>query len=214
MRRALTVRLILLLAFSAIAVAVAAFGYFSWRDASPERIVEAQLAGRRFIFAQSYARDGGTTAGGMTDRLAFVASFPTFKPPAPNARSGPATIAVTLTPKDDAQDPAERPSNLYARFLAEDTENGPAGLIMRRFEANSPYDLELLYLAPPDGHGFFARCPKPGAGIGDKCLSIFRDGTIDVELRYAPALLDHWDALYPGVRNMIARMAPRAKKTR
>lgn len=208
------VRILLLFVLSALCIGALAFGFVLWNDASPERVVEAEIAGARFSFPQTYARDDAASAGGMTDRLALLAVFPNFSAPKPRERAGPMMVSVTVSPKDDSPDPAERPTNLYARFLTEETKAGPGGLILRSFEANSPYDLELLYLAPPDGHSFFARCPKPRSPAGDACLSIFRDGALDIELRYAPGLLEHWDALYEGARAMLARLSAPRKKPR
>ena len=86
---------------------------------------------------------------------------------------------------------------------------GPEGLILRRFEQGSPYDLEELYIAPPDGRTFFARCLKPSeadAAARDFCLFLFREDDLDVELRFAPALLEHWEALTEGAHAFLARI--------
>lgn len=206
-------RLLLLFVFAAICVAAAALGLLMWEDASPERIIEAQVSGVRFFYRQAYARDEATTAGGLSDRLSFVASLPNFAPPDAHDRIGPSVVAVTVTPKDDSPDPSLRPTTLYARFLSDETAAGPGGLILRHFEANSPYDLEQLYVSP-DARSFFARCPKPGGAAGDTCLSMFRDGPLDIELRYAPALLEHWSALSDGARAMLAKMTAPRKKVR
>lgn len=190
------------------ALAVGALALVFWRDDAPGRVIEADLAGARFAFARGYARDAATASGGMTDRLSFVASFPDFRPLAARDRAHAQMVVVTVTPKDDGPDPAERPSGLYARFLSADVVDGPGGLLLRRFEPNSPYDLEQLYIAPPDGRSFFARCPKAqSTALGESCLSVFRDGGLDVELRYAPELLERWDALFDGARVMLARMS-------
>jgi hypothetical protein len=121
----------------------------------------------------------------------------------------PETVLITITPKDDSLEPADRPAKLYARFLEGETEAGPGGLVLRRFETGSPYDLELLYVGPPDGRGFFARCPKgqdTSAVAPDMCLSLFRDRSLDVELRFAPQLLPQWEALFDGARGFLGRI--------
>lgn len=189
------------------ALAVAALSFFFWRADAPDRVIEAELAGAHFAFARGYARDAATASGGMTDRLNFIAAFPDFRPPAASHRGNAQIVVVTVAQRDEGPDPGERPSALYARFLSADVLDGPGGLLLRRFEPNSPYDLEELYIAPPDGRSFFARCPKAkGATLGETCLSVFREGGLDVELRYAPILLERWDALYDGARAMLARM--------
>jgi len=171
-------------------------------------IVEAEMAGAKFLYARSYARDEATGAGGLADRLAFVASFPAFTPVTTKQRaaSTPA-VMVTVTPKDDGLDPSERPGKLYARFLTSDALSGPGGLVLRKFEQGSPYDFELLYISPPDGRTFFARCPRAHNGLASEgCLSMFRDGAFDVELRFPSIYLEHWDVLYDGAHGLVSRM--------
>lgn len=184
-----------------------------WRDGDSGRIVETDVGGARFAFPAAYARDEAAASGGFTDRLALEARFPDFSPPAAKGGKGPALVFVTISLKDDSVDPAERPARLYARFLEGDAFSGPGGLILRRFERDTPYDLEQLYLAPPDGSSFFARCPKPAdarqAAPAGQCLSLFRAGALDIELRFAPALLEHWEALNQGAHAFIDRIAMR-----
>ncbi len=144
--------------------------------------------------------------------------FPDFGPPAralkalsPEGLTERARndVFITVSLKDDGVDPADRPMQLYARFLQAETVAGPAGLVMRRFEQGSPYDLEQLYVAPPDGRDFFARCPKAesdGAAPEELCLSVFRVDGLDVELRFAPALLENWEALNEGARAFLGRI--------
>ncbi len=171
--------------------------------------VLADLGGVKFAYTSDYARDETTAAGGLSDRLAFLVSFPRFLPP-DGARDRQKLVKVTLTPADEGLDPRERPSKLYARFLTPEALEGPSGLVLRRFEAESPYDSEELFLAPPDGRSFFARCPKAQVGApAEGCLSVFRTGPVDVELRYPPELLEHWDALYEGARTLLSRMQRR-----
>ena len=192
------------------ALVAVAGGYFLFAHGeAPGSEVQAELAGVKF----RYARDEATGSGGLSDRLGFLAAFPTFAPV--KSAPDPRAVTVTLTAKEEGLAPAERPSKLYARFLTPETFSGPGGLIERHFEEGSPYDSEALLIAPPDGKNFFARCPKPQAGApGEACISLFREGALDVELRYAPALLEHWDALIDGAHAMLAKMTapPRRAK--
>jgi hypothetical protein len=170
------------------------------------RLVRAKLAGVKFVYDSAFARDDATAGGGLSDRLAFLASFPSFGPP---STTGGQIIQITLSPVEDVLDPQDRPAKLYARFLTAEALEGPGGLVLREFEPDSPYQTEELLLAPPDGRSFFARCPKAQLGApGEGCLSMFRAGTIDVELRYPPSLLEHWETLYEGARGVLGRMQP------
>lgn len=194
-----------------------AYGVLRGRDAPGDK-VEADIGEAHFSFDPAYARDEFTAVGGFTDRLAFVAVFPDFSSPGrvekPSPGKSRATLAkskvlITVALKDDGMDPADRPTKLYARFLRGEAFAGPNGLVMRHFENGSPYDIEELYIAPPDGKEFFARCPRNKSESGvvsELCLSIFRVDGLDVELRYAPDLLEHWGALNEGARGFLARI--------
>jgi hypothetical protein len=184
----------------------------------PAATVEANIGDTRFAFAPAYARDEATAAGGFQDRLAFVAVIPDFSPPprparalAPKALTERArdNVFITVSSKDDGVDPADRPMQLYARFLEAETASGPGGLVMRRFEQGSPYDLEQLYVAPPDGRDFFARCPKPASddlASAELCFFVFRVDGLDVELRFPPAQLENWETLNEGARAFLGRV--------
>lgn len=199
-------------------VAASAFGVANSRRSPPRASVEADIADVRFSFPAAYARDAATAGGGPVDRLAFAATFPDFAPlePASAARAPRARIDgdekivfVTVSPPDEAIEPADRPSRLYARFLGANVWSGPRGLVMRRFERGTPYELEELYVAPPDGRAFFARCltSRPvEKTLPQTCLSIFRTQSLDVELRFSPLLLQRWDALISGARDFIERI--------
>jgi len=207
----------LFLALFALLVSVAAgiVALSLLRAAAPSQLVQAEIGGAHFTFAPTLARDEETLAGGFAERLAFVATFPDFGPRPPRSAPGGRAsrqgelVFVTVTPKDEALEPAERPSRLYARFLEAEAFVGPGGLVMRRFEKGSPYDLEQLYIAPPEGREFFARCPKTqdgASGAEEPCLFLFRVDGLDVELRFAPALLEQWEALTEGARGFLARI--------
>ncbi|MDJ0449067.1 hypothetical protein [Methylocystis sp. JR02] len=208
-----SMRLFIAFILLALCIAVGTVLLFSARGNAPNETIHAEVAGVSFSYARAYARDETTGVGGMADRLSFIVSYPGFAPVKAKPRVGE-PVTFTVTSKDDGLDPSERPAKLYARFLTPETLDGPGGLVLRRFEPGSPYDSEELFIAPPDGSAFFARCPKPETGApGEGCISVFRKGALDVELRYAPALLENWDALYEGAQTLLARMtAPQTKK--
>lgn len=203
--------LVLLLLISAAAGAI---GLVRLREPPPDALVEADVAGHRFVFPAALARDAATRSGGLANRLAFLAVFPEFTPRvaarAASGADGPrrddTLVFITVTPRDEAIDPADRPARLYTRFLESEVSTGPGGLILRRFENGSPYEQEQLYLAPPDGRAFFARCPKRGSrgpSDGPACLWLLRWRSVDVELRFAPALLEQWELLVDGASGFL-----------
>jgi hypothetical protein len=214
-------RLFLALLFVLLLAGIGA-AFLIWPDDDPDKLVEASTGESHFVYARAYARDEATAAGGYADRLAFVALFPNFAPvnraaqPA-GPRAARELVFVTIAPQDESGDPAERPTRLYSRFFEPDASSGPGGLILRRFEAGSPYDLEEIFLAPPAGRAFFARCPKAaaaGATPAEPCLSVFRVGALDVELRFQPALLAYWETLIDGARGFVGRLAGQGRRRR
>ncbi|HXY58915.1 MAG TPA: hypothetical protein VEH76_10070 [Methylocystis sp.] len=214
MRALLGLGLLLLLAL------VAALFLVETSEDAPDAPVETAIGAAHLIYPRGYARDEASAVGGLTDRLSLMAELPDFTPPrgkGSKAGQNPQNdvVLITISAKDDSLDPKDRPRGLYARFLESRVWVGPEGLILRRFEQGSPYDLEELYIAPPDGRTFFARCPKPGEteAAADFCLFVFREDDLDVELRFAPALLEHWEALTEGAHAFLARIrAPREKR--
>jgi hypothetical protein len=178
-------------------------------------VATATIGAAEFVYPVAFARDEATAAGGGADRLAFITRFPDFSPPRADANQRSLArgfdknlVLISVSAKDDSLDPKDRPSRLYARFLESGASVGPEGLVMRRFQQGSPYDLEQLYIAPPDGRAFFARCPSRAdeTPAQDFCLFVFREDNLDVELRFAPALLEHWEALSEGVHAFLARI--------
>ncbi|CAN2534403.1 hypothetical+protein [Methylocapsa aurea] len=195
-------------------LAAGAYRLLRKADAPEPAIVAASIGDARFAYSPAYARDESTRYGGALERLSFIAVVPDFAPPQkpsadPRSRAAeeldPMRVFVTLAPRDEALDPAERPSRLYARFLESEVWSGPGGLVLRRFEPGSPYELEQLYLAPPDGRAFFARCPRRDAGFlgSAPCLWALRWKTLDVEARFSAPLLRDWEALARGLRAFL-----------
>jgi hypothetical protein len=116
-------------------------------------------------------------------------------------------IFVAILRNDGVLDPADRPQDLYGRFLEPDAWQNPGGLLLRRFEAGSPYHDEELFIAPPDGKLFSARCRKTGKGaeatIGESCIWRFRHQGADLQVRFAPELLPQWETMTTGLQRLL-----------
>lgn len=214
-------RLILGLALFAL-LALGAALYLALGHAGDNSNVVAAIGATQFAYPVAFARDEATAAGGGAGRLAFIARFPDFSPPLADLKrriiaqsSDQNLVQLVVSAADDSLDPKDRPKRLYARFLESEASVGPDGLVMRRFKQGSPYDLEQLYVAPPDGRRFFARCPNSANAAGrpaqDFCLFVFRRDGLDVELRFAPALLEHWEALADGAKAFLMRIRAGAR---
>ena len=173
--------------------------------------VEASLGETRLRFMPALARLPEARSGGALDQIDLAVRFPDFQAPQRQVDGTvPAMVFIRLTPQDHSLDPAERPVRLYAPFLELAGWHQEGGLVMRRFAAGSPYQTDDLYLAPPEGRLFWARCLRPAeppVPLPDTCLSDLRLHGLDVQVRFDPALLPEWERLDAGVRRLVEGMA-------
>jgi hypothetical protein len=182
-----------------------------WPAAPPEVSRDFLLAGRHLRFQTSYLRATGLTE---PDRIDLAVIAPDFTPagvlqiipPTGDAAAkSRAQIFVTLTPaekNEKAASPAER----YGPYLGSEAQVGDGGLLRRRFEENSPFAGEDLFLSPPDGEEFSARCPRPkipADGLPDLCLATFRIEGISAQLRFDPVWLGQWSVLRANVLLLV-----------
>jgi len=186
-----------------------------------QRMVEVTIGATRLRLDAAYLRnqenrDDGRL-GGHLGELVIAASFDSFRPAPPIGplrpdmmQADPYLIVMTLRPADPKLDPADRTAKLYARFLESDTWSNPGGLVMRRFTKGSPYASEELYIAPPEGRQFAARCMRPTQphdGLPDTCIAETRVENLDINIRFSPDLLVDWDKLLRGVQGLVLSMA-------
>jgi hypothetical protein len=191
--------------FVLLLVALAAWRL--WPSPAPEESKNFSLAGERLHFAASYLRSGETQDPERIDLLVLAPDFtaaaadPQRLPAAGEAGDkGRAEIFMTLTPapKIEGRAAAATPAERYGPYLAAEAQVADGGLLRRRFEDNSPYAGEDLYLAPPDGEEFYARCQRqkiPDDGLPNTCLAEFRIESILAQIRFDPAWLGQWPVL-------------------
>ena len=202
-------KLILIATLAAIALAAALVGLRLAEQTQTDGPREAMICETRLRLAPGLARFPIVRRGGLLERLDLAVSFPDFRPAGDRASAGKAALFITLSAADRAVEPADRPTTLYARFLAEEIVERADGLAMRRFQPGSPYEFEDLYIAPPEGRAFAARCTRPKQppdGLPETCLTDLRLGGLDAQLRYAPELLPRWELLVSGARALIETM--------
>ncbi|MGL4324907.1 MAG: hypothetical protein ACRCTD_12790, partial [Beijerinckiaceae bacterium] len=154
-------------------------------------------------------------AGGALERADLIIQWPDFQPAqlvvrdkdGHPAAAQPAHHLLVNVRAMEGANPAKHATALYGRFLDGDTVSNTSGLIMRRFKTSSPYADEELFVSPPDGEEFTARCPRQDAvgNINGRCLAQFRVGQVDMTVNFDAALLSEWQQVRDGAVNLIAR---------
>lgn len=213
---------LLVYAFGATLVAGSgALGWYITQRANQNRtLVVSAIGDVTLAYAPAYARFGGGRSGGRFETLELAATFPDFRPAGDSATplseadgSGKnALVFFTFARADRKMDPTDLVALLYARFLEPGVEETEDGLIKRMFQDSSPYQGEDLYFAPPEGRTFAARCTrptKPSDGLPETCLAVFREGGLDISIRFGRPLLAQWERLAPGARALAQTMLAR-----
>ena len=168
----------------------------------PPYPVLSQVGQARLEVPSPLLRVVGQRRGGVQPRLDLAVAWPSLGPvpPAPalagaTARLGPVILVSIAAPADPAE---PRSAVVHARFLEPTAATVAGGLIQRRFRAGSPYAGEELYIAPPDGERFSARCEtrtRQAEGLPDLCIAELRRGDLALLLRFEPTLLEHWESI-------------------
>ncbi|MGL4496209.1 MAG: hypothetical protein ACRCUX_10360 [Beijerinckiaceae bacterium] len=160
-------------------------------------------------------RRGAQRSGGMLERADLILSWPEFNAAqlverdasgSPIAAQPARHVLLSLRAAEGA-DPARHTATLYGRFLDGETGTTTGGLIVRRFRDNSPYHGEELFISPPDGEEFAARCPQQTVtgAVNGRCLAQFRVGMFDATVNFDASLLPEWQHLRERTLGLIAR---------
>jgi hypothetical protein len=197
------------LAFAGAGVGVAIFWWTAQPVATTRDPIPISIGNADFAIPPAFARGGALPRPGAQERVDLALSMPDFSPAGLNNAGG--TVFIALLRQDGVIDPAERVDSIYGLFLEPDVWRNPGGLLLRRFRPESPYADEELFISPPDGRLFAARCRKPAlpsergrAGdIGEACLWRFRADGVDVQVRFSPDALPVWESLADGVRARV-----------
>jgi hypothetical protein len=212
--------MVLLLALAGAAAGVVIFTLTQPADdrIGAARIVPVTIEGLRLSVPAAYFRSGIIPRGTSAERIDLIADFPEMNagekrgPAADQQKISQRQVFIAVMRSDGLIDPAERPQEIYGRFLEPDIWDNPGGLMMRRFAPDSPYGDEELFLAPPEGRRFSARCRKSlkaADDIGEACLWRLRQAGADVQVRFSPDLLTQWEALESGTLHLLSAWAGR-----
>jgi hypothetical protein len=197
------------LALLGAAAGIALFWWSSRPSPGVREPIPVMIGGAAFQIPPAFVRAGALPRPGTQDRVDLALAFPGLEPP---VQGGPSTnVFLALLREDGVVDPSDRVDQIYGRFLEPDIWQNPGGLLLRRFSAESPYADEELFISPPDGRMFTARCRKPppagqprAVDIGESCLWRFRINGADAQVRFPPELLPQWELLAEGLRARIA----------
>lgn len=114
-----------------------------------------------------------------------------------------AAVSLVFITSDDSLAPSERVKMLYARFLSSDATPAEGGLIRRQFRSGTPYEGETLFLSPPEGRAFAARCPNSESpGIPATCFAEIRHAGFDIQIQLAQRDLALWEKIVARAREL------------
>jgi hypothetical protein len=114
-----------------------------------------------------------------------------------------ALVSLVFTTSDKSLSPSERVRMLYARFLSSEATPASGGLIRRQFRDGTPYEGETLFLSPPEGRAFAARCPTaPSPDLPVTCYAEIRHAGFDIQIQLARRDLALWEKIVARVREL------------
>ena len=191
-----------LAAVCALAVGLGAYGLRPPAAPVPAP-VDVVVAGVAVTVPSTWLRAGPVPPAAPVERLdLIVPTSELMRTVGVEDAPGDQPVFVTLSRPGGSMDPADRTTLLHARFLSAAVAPGAAGLIRRAFRSGTPYASEDLYLAPPDGRAFAARCFRSAAAANMKaaCLAELRQNGLDLQVRFAPVVLPFWEPLGAALR--------------
>jgi hypothetical protein len=114
-----------------------------------------------------------------------------------------AAVSLVYITSDNSLAPSERVRMLYARFLSSDAAPAAGGLIRRQFRSGTPYEGETLFLSPPEGRAFAARCPDSEiSALPVTCFAEIRHAGYDIQIQLAKRDLALWEKIVAHAREL------------
>lgn len=202
------IHLILFLFASLCLGALGIYGVKLWllpAPSSPQQL-NIRLGERNISVPQEWIANPSGWQQANNPYLDLRLTYPELSTPHISGHEDEKVIILHLTPADIKLDPADRASTLYPRFLSAASHIDENGLRVQDFDADSAYSGETLYVAPPEGRVFAARCitdEKMRKNILTPCLFSFREGDVDVEARFPSDLLMDWQNMALHLRQFV-----------
>jgi hypothetical protein len=152
---------------------------------------------------------------GTQDRVDLAYLWPSLAPPDPALKAvGGAPVDpnerlfVTIQTADGTLPLIERVQTIYPRYLVAEPVAGPAGLTLRGFRNDTPYQGEELVFESLAPEHFLARCARRGVINSGSCLLERRIGNADITIRFPRDWLINWQSVSSGLDTLIARLHP------
>jgi hypothetical protein len=210
------------LVFAAVTVIAAAYvAYVLWPrwpdsavalDAPSLPII---VAGVYFNIEPAAIRMSVQRRPGTQERVDLAYLWPSLVPPDPAHK---ATVGAPIDPNDrlfvaiqtgDGTLPLlERVQTIYPRYLVAEPVAGPAGLTLRGFRDDTPYQGEELVFESQAPEHFLARCARRGVINSGSCLLERRIGNADVTIRFPRDWLNNWQGVASGIDRLVMRLHP------
>ncbi|HSP24616.1 MAG TPA: hypothetical protein VLQ65_05535 [Saliniramus sp.] len=180
-----------------------AHGYVLAQSKAPEGASETiRIGDRRLAMHPDWVM--GTTTHGDKERISLRMPLASLAPEA--LADADSAVALVFTTSDESIAPSERVKMLYARFLSSEATPAAGGLIRRQFKAGTPYEGETLFLSPPEGRAFAARCPTDeSVGQALSCFAEIRHAGYDIQIQVARRDLASWEKITARLKDLLGR---------
>jgi hypothetical protein len=208
-----------ILATGLLGLAVAANAALLLRAPAPTTLpdgeVKIDLAGLPLMVERALIAEPAQQAGGRLTRLDLQLSRADYRPlpvrlPKKAGEPLPETLHLVFTNPGPKAPPADQLQQIYARFLAPETTQANAGLVMRRFRPGTPYEDRELYIGAGSlggslGRLFIALCPR-GVREVEPCIVRLRQDGVEAELRFPVRALGEWRRMGTETISLIRRL--------
>ncbi len=178
--------------------------------------MKIDLAGLPLSVNRGLIAETGQQGGGRLQRLDLQMDRLNYQPlplgaPRKPGEPGQEILHLVLTnpgPKAPATDQLQQ---IYARFLAPETRQASAGLVMRGFRPGTPYEDRELFIGAGAlggslGRLFIALCPRGAAQDVEPCTARLRQDGVEAELRFPARALPEWRRMGTETLELIRRM--------
>lgn len=177
--------------------------------------IPVSVSGTIFNIEPAAIRIPSQRNAGSQTRVDVAYLWPSLVPPNPSIKVidgkpvDPNERLFALIVVDDGALPmANRVRDIYPRYLSKSQAEGPEGLVVHPFRAQTPYEGEELVYDKARPDHFMARCSRQGVANSGTCLLEKRAGAADVTFRFPREWLADWQNVAAGIDKLMTRWRP------